>query len=373
MVGHILDPLSADGCRLPDDSGIASQKCAPGLGRSRSAGCAHELDIGSETSTVEGSECSAALRTPSMGCTPGHPAEDPRFFANGELEVQQHLMTARSELALRKDSASSGQLSSRSLPRAFSLPARLCDFEDELQRRSAARPTLQRPPSWARFGIPRSATGYFELYRFARTHSEGLLFARSTPEGVFADCRQPPRALSEGLLGGRIFHTGPRPEGEEAPAKVPPKPLAELVEGEALDGKVIRTASAGLVLDVGATRPGFLPRRCLRNVPRRLLQKGSVLSGLEVQSVDLKKRRLTLRFRSAADDRRVEEDSYAALMSHVSDWADVSVWRPPPTLPAAEEGEAEGVDQLPRFSSPALQSPPWPCCMSTSGRAWSCF
>lgn len=274
-----------------------------------------------------------------------------------------------------QDTASNAELCSRALVRAYSSPTRLSARNVE----GSEHPRLRAPPSWARLGIPRSVSDYFELYRGARAHSEGLLFAHSAPDEAFAGCRKPPRALSEGLCGGRIFlASGPTgPHGEEA---APPKartPVGELEQGGDYEGKILRIAPAGLIIDIGAEKPGFLPRRHVHGIPRKLIQKGSVLSGLKIYTINVKRKHFSLRLRCTDHDQCLEETSYASLMTHVAGWADVSLWRS--TSTAASSSDKEGgrepqttEPQRPtRFSVPGLRSPPWPCCVNLQGRAWS--
>jgi hypothetical protein len=126
---------------------------------------------------------------------------------------------------------------------------------------------------------------------------------------------------------------------------------------------------------VGAARPGFLPRHRLRGLPRKCLQKDSLLAGLQINAVDLQKKRFTLRFRSTKQDLPLDETSYASLMSHVAAWAGVSLWdqglqqQSPPS--GLEEAHAEGYSRATHFSTPSLPSRPWPCCNPMGGRAWS--
>jgi len=365
MVGPALDE---DLCDTPVEAARGSEKPASlHLDRSCSPG---EIDVCDESSTEEGSEYSAVLRTPSVAppsCQSRRTPELALCSSPGSRPLQPQRLLRAFSTGVIQDSASDSELSSRSLPRAISLPVWNTAVESE-------REPLRRPPSWAVLGIPRTVSDYFDRYRFARAHSEGLLFAHTEPDDFFADCRRPPRALSEGLCGGRI-RLASAPQGEPEPAPLPRPTLEELEEGGDYEGKVLRIAPAGLIVDVGATRPGFLPRRRLRGIPRKLLQKGAVLSGLQIHCVDLKRKRFTLRLRSAIHDVSVAETSYASLMRHVAAWADVSLWDAKPSPPSPcddmEVAEPEGSRETERCSVPALPNPPWPCQMSRSQRAWS--
>jgi hypothetical protein len=127
---------------------------------------------------------------------------------------------------------------------------------------------------------------------------------------------------------------------------------------------------------VGATKPGFLPRRHVHGIPRKLVQKGAVLSGLQIHTIDTKRKRFSLRLRSTRSDRCLEETSYASLMSHVASWADVSLWESGSKAPSSgredgDEPQSTEPQTVTRFSVPGLGCPPWPCCMKLKGRAWS--
>lgn len=203
----------------------------------------------------------------------------------------------------------------------------------------------QGPPrnislSQARLIIPRSISEYFECCRFARPHSEGLLWVATTPSGVLATCRDMvPRALSEGLLGGRFFASTPQgrpgpPPGEERPPPKPRIPVSKLKEGMALEGRIVRTVAFGLFVDVGATRQGLLRWRDCRGVPRQLLRRDEVLSNLTVTHVWPKKRRFALSVAGVgADDENLEEENYGEILRRIAGWAGV-------TLPVEGEGAA---------------------------------
>ncbi|CAK0856854.1 unnamed protein product [Prorocentrum cordatum] len=139
--------------------------------------------------------------------------------------------------------------------------------------------------SQAQLIIPRTISEYFECCRYSRCHSEGLLLAASQPTGELVHARRlVPRALSEGLLAGRLIMMASSmrrggaegdadcvSRGSAEPAAPPPRfPAEDLEQDMLLEGRIVRIANIGLYIDVGATLLGLL--RCLL-LPRRRLQR----------------------------------------------------------------------------------------------------
>lgn len=198
-------------------------------------------------------------------------------------------------------------------------------------RHSAARGRPRLTLSQAKLIIPRTESEYKDCCRFARSHSEGLLFA-ATPQTELREalvgCRDiAPRALSEGLLGGRLCAAQPRPQQEEgAPKEVPPKPVEELKVGAMLEGRIVRIARIGFFLDVHCTRLGLLPRRHCKCAPKQMLKKGEALSNLVVLHVNKKKRQFTLGLQGVGQgDDEIEEVAYDAILRRVAAWAGVEI------------------------------------------------
>lgn len=189
--------------------------------------------------------------------------------------------------------------------------------------------------SQAKLIIPRTESEYKDCCRFARSHSEGLLFAK-TPDtevtGALVGCRDiVPRALSEGLLGGRLRAAQPHDQrqGESEPKEVLPTPVQELEIGAMLEGKIIRVAGIGFFIDVHATRLGLLTRRQCRQAPKQMLKKGEILSNLVVLHVNKKKKQFTLGLEGighGGDD--IAEVAYDAIYRRIAAWAGVKL--PPP-------------------------------------------
>eukprot|EP00747_Dinoflagellata_sp_TGD_P186461 gnl/TRDRNA2_/TRDRNA2_43488_c0_seq1.p1 gnl/TRDRNA2_/TRDRNA2_43488_c0~~gnl/TRDRNA2_/TRDRNA2_43488_c0_seq1.p1 ORF type:complete len:442 (+),score=50.68 gnl/TRDRNA2_/TRDRNA2_43488_c0_seq1:96-1328(+) len=201
-------------------------------------------------------------------------------------------------------------------------------------------PSGPRPPpgrqlrlSQARLIIPRTVSEYFECCRFSRSHSEGLLFASTTPDAAsaLAGCRDvAPRALSEGLLGGRLCppdhsqNSGAQGQ-ERKPVKQPPIPVERLAEGKHCEGTIVRVNSSAVFVEIGAEKPGMLRRRLLKGLPRRFLQKGETLANLYILHIDNKRRRFTLGWCGVDGDLNVEEVDYGDVLLHVADWAGVKI------------------------------------------------
>lgn len=231
---------------------------------------------------------------------------------------------------------------------AFSMPAVLP------KRPAAPPPEPGRAPvrglslSQARLIIPRSISEYVECCRFARPHSEGLLWVATVQSGVLATCRDMvPRALSEGLLGGRLFaypqSRGRQPISDEKPAPKPRIPVGKLQTGTVMEGRIAGAAAIGLFVDVGAKRQGLLRWRDCKGVPRALLRRDEVLSNLVVVRVWPKKRRFALRVEGVGvDDENLEEEAYGAILKRIAGWAGVkmpedAVVEEKPATPPPEE------------------------------------
>jgi len=197
-------------------------------------------------------------------------------------------------------------------------------------------PTLRLSLSQARLIIPRSVSEYLSCCRFARSHSDGLLLASTALTGALESCRDAaPRALSEGLLGGRLFPTAaaapssPGGSSSASPAGPPPKPrrrvpLAELHRGAVLEGRIVHRSGVGVFVDVGTVRHGLIAWHRCRGGPRRLLQPPEVIANLEVINVNSRKRQLSLRIAGiGADDANLEEVDYAKILQRIAGWAGV--------------------------------------------------
>lgn len=177
--------------------------------------------------------------------------------------------------------------------------------------------------------IPRSVSEYLQLCRFSRSHSEGLLLASSVPDGVFRECKElVPRALSEGLLGGRLKPPSSERQqqqpGTPREEPRPPVPVEELKEGSFMEGQIVCLDEAGFIVEVGATSPGLLRRRCCKGAPKRLLECGQILSNLQVVRVDRENSRFSLALRGV-DGPNVEEEAYSDVLSHIAGWAGVTL------------------------------------------------
>uniref|UniRef100_A0A6T0XMT8 S1 motif domain-containing protein n=1 Tax=Alexandrium monilatum TaxID=311494 RepID=A0A6T0XMT8_9DINO len=217
--------------------------------------------------------------------------------------------------------------------RCASVPAVLAPRPRGTPRENREGPRPGISLSQARLIIPRSISEYLECCRFARPHSDGLLWVCTVPEGIFATCRGVvPRALSEGLLGGRLCAQSPpgrqgsQPGGEERPPPKPRIPVNKLKQGMVMEGRIVRTAPVGLFVDVGATRQGLLRWRDSRGVPRQLLRRDQVLSNMTVIHVWPKKRRFSLRIDGiGVDDENLEEEAYGEILRRIAGWAGVTL------------------------------------------------
>jgi len=135
--------------------------------------------------------------------------------------------------------------------------------------------------SQARLVIPRTISEYFDCCRFCRSHSEGLLFAQTTPTDAMTGCRNlAPNALSEGLLGGHLFAAATEGRDCERPATPqdktpsPPLDLDRLQQGMQMEGRIVRCTAAGLLVDVGATHMGFFAPMPLQRCSKEHLAPG---------------------------------------------------------------------------------------------------
>lgn len=228
--------------------------------------------------------------------------------------------------------------------------------EGALAKRCLSVPTMGSPPtpslarqqlptrrlsrSQAQLIIPRSVSEYLNCCRYSRSHSDGLLLASTEPIGALAGCRDTaPRALSEGLLGGRLFPTpavAPSSPGGSSsgscsalpagPSLKPQRrvPLAELQRGAVLEGRIVHLSGIGVFVDVGAVRHGLVPWHRCRGIPRRLLQPPEVIANLEIVNVNSRRRQLSLRIGGiGANDANLEEVDYAKILQRIAGWAGV--------------------------------------------------
>lgn len=232
--------------------------------------------------------------------------------------------------------------------RFLSLPASFDNWVLSSSSGTPRKPQLSKGRrltlSQARLIIPRSISEYLECCRGARSQSEGLLFAASIPEGALYRCRDiVPRALSEGLLGGRLFSGRPPPDGRSSPSAAregpPPRiPVEDMRKGTCVEGKIVRIARIGFFLDVGATRCALLQRHTCQNVPKVLLRKGEVLSNLVVLHVNREKKQLTVRLKGVGEGGdEIEEEDYDAILHRITHWAGI----PLPTPPASEDSATD--------------------------------
>jgi len=221
--------------------------------------------------------------------------------------------------------------------RAFhtsSLPALLMHPPEQQNERPSPPKGIR--PSQARIIIPRTISEYFDCCRYSKSHSDGLLLASTTPTGAMTGCRNlVPRALSEGLLGGRLFAAASegrdhQPSGTPEKSACPaPLEIEQLQEGMEMEGKIMRSAAFGFLVEVGAVRTGLLRRSECKGVPKKILRPGEILSNVVVVRVDRKKKRFTLRL-VGLDGPTIDEQAYLDILHHIADWAGVK-------LPARDE------------------------------------
>eukprot|EP00929_Paragymnodinium_shiwhaense_P013721 TRINITY_DN12156_c0_g1_i1.p2 TRINITY_DN12156_c0_g1~~TRINITY_DN12156_c0_g1_i1.p2 ORF type:complete len:396 (-),score=85.75 TRINITY_DN12156_c0_g1_i1:60-1247(-) len=234
-------------------------------------------------------------------------------------------MRAISTGRMPERTALSRDLSSLSMPRrAWSVPA----VTPAMEARSRTCGRREVPVEIARLMMPKRPDEYVECCRFARSFSEELFFAFTVPNGAILEARDMQiKALSEGLLGGRLGPSdAPSASSTEAPQKRKPVPFSTLEDGIGCEGKVLRRIAAGLLLDVGASRPGLLRNAMLHGLPRKLLKKGEVIAGLEIESVDKKKRRFTLRWRPLRDEEGLfGEVEHEDILDRIASWAQVDM------------------------------------------------
>lgn len=216
--------------------------------------------------------------------------------------------------------------------RTPSLPAVLQPRSPRDRERPSSRGGLSR--SQARLIIPRTISEYFDCCRFARSHSEGLLPIHVDPNRQCVNFRELVRALSEGLLGGRLVPPGPSdgrqsgPQGSPRNNAPPPRiPVSDLRVGALMEGRIVRVSPVGLLIDVGATAPGLLRRRDCDGVPRRLLRRGEALSNLRVISVESEKGRFSLSL-SGIDGSNLQELVYIDVLQRIAGWATVELSQP---------------------------------------------
>mmetsp|Transcript_40594 Transcript_40594/g.63532 ORF Transcript_40594/g.63532 Transcript_40594/m.63532 type:complete len:353 (-) Transcript_40594:110-1168(-) len=318
-----------------------------------------ELTHASDTSTDEGSGSSVNLK---MVC--GTAAfDDFLVSATSKHDIAPSLSDGvLQKLPTRMDNGCDFRMA-----RTLSEPSRLTATSDF----SSKAP--QRCPTWRQLGIPRSMSDYFEKYRFARAHSDGISKAHSIVANDFSDCRLPLRAFSEGLCGGRLFLCN-SPDAHDANNKqeTKKKQVRELRQGDDCEGKITKCIRAGLLIDIGAAKCGFLPTVCAKDIPQHLRQVGVILSCLRVHSINLKRKRFTLRLRAGDCDQCLEMTSYSSLMSHIASWANVSLWGDDCLdKKINNEGKERIGSSVHLASTPTVESYPWPCRMTFRRRASS--
>jgi len=327
--GRDLDQL------MPSKKGAGKGRGCPGgrrSGRGRGRG-----DDASSDEAADRQQSPSSDSSSSSGEQPLGPRRPPRPLLVA-LHSYMKMGLSPSEGVIDRALANFRRVQNAPFLRLRSLPTNL----DALQSSGSSTPSRQRPPpgrprltlSQARLIIPRSESEYVECCRFTRSHSEGLLFA-STPAvhvtGAMKGCRDiVPRALSEGLLGGRLRAARPRsrPKADSEPKEVPLKPVEELKVGDVVEGRIVRIARIGFFIDVHATRPGLLTRRQCRIAPKGLLKKGEIFSNLVVLSVNTKKRQFTLGlYGIGRDDNAIEEVRYDLIFRRVAAWAGCEIPR----------------------------------------------
>eukprot|EP00403_Amphidinium_massartii_P008895 CAMPEP_0178421704 /NCGR_PEP_ID=MMETSP0689_2-20121128/26785_1 /TAXON_ID=160604 /ORGANISM="Amphidinium massartii, Strain CS-259" /LENGTH=174 /DNA_ID=CAMNT_0020043225 /DNA_START=120 /DNA_END=641 /DNA_ORIENTATION=+ len=105
--------------------------------------------------------------------------------------------------------------------------------------------------------------------------------------------------------------------GDDEPKIIP---LEDVQEGRVVGGVIVRMCPVGVFVDIGAEVCGFLPWRAIRGVPRRYVKKGEALGNLAVAKVDLKRKRLTLKFFPLIG-RSFPSDEYEDIENQVGEWA----------------------------------------------------
>mmetsp|Transcript_77000 Transcript_77000/g.214079 ORF Transcript_77000/g.214079 Transcript_77000/m.214079 type:complete len:495 (-) Transcript_77000:227-1711(-) len=210
-----------------------------------------------------------------------------------------------------------------------SLPAVLAPRPERNGGDSRPPPGRGLRASQARLIIPRTISEYFECCRYARSHTGGLLLDTVEPSGTFVEAAKemPQRAFSEPPRR-------PMPAPGHADQPPPRIPVAKLQQGARLEGRISRVAGLGAFVDVGATALGLLRWRNCKEVPRRFLRKGEILSNLVVLSVDAERSRFALSLKRVGGF-NVEEEPYAEVLERIAGWASVTL--PAPLLEAAVE------------------------------------
>eukprot|EP00930_Biecheleria_cincta_P040039 TRINITY_DN27469_c0_g2_i1.p1 TRINITY_DN27469_c0_g2~~TRINITY_DN27469_c0_g2_i1.p1 ORF type:complete len:492 (-),score=81.61 TRINITY_DN27469_c0_g2_i1:175-1581(-) len=224
-------------------------------------------------------------------------------------------------------------------PRSSSLPAVLAsdDADEESDDERPASPQRRLRLSVAQLIIPRSVSQYLQI-RFSKPQSEGLIFAHSVeePEDEMGNSReQVPRALSDSALirHARRQWMFQEPEGEPeqvgpggVKARTTPLKLEEVSNGSLHEGMITKCTRRGVLIDFGSVSQGLVRWKDLRGVPKKLLQKGEVLSNLEVQRVDLEKKHVFLHLIPVGHDgEELEETVYDAIISRIANWASVAL------------------------------------------------
>lgn len=239
-------------------------------------------------------------------------------------------------------------------PRSSSLPAVLAredpDEDDDDERSDAPQRRLRL--SVAQLIIPRSVSQYLEI-RFSKPQSEGLLFAHSVrePGDAMANCKERvPRAFSDSALVRHARRQAmlQEPEGEQeqvgpggVKVRTTPLKLEEVNNGSLHEGMIAKCTRKGVLIDFGSVSQGLVRWKDLRGVPKKLLQKGEVLSNLEVQKVDMEKKHVFLHLVPVGHDgEELEETVYGDILCRIANWASVAL--PPQDSDQSAAKEATG-------------------------------
>lgn len=146
---------------------------------------------------------------------------------------------------------------------------------------------------------------------------------------------QVPRALSDSALvrHARRQWMFQEPEGEPeqvgpggVKARTTPLKLEEVSNGSLHEGKITKRTRRGVLIDFGSVSQGLVRWKDLEGVPRKLLQKGEVLSNLEVQKVNMAKKHVFLHLIPVGHDGdELEETRYGDIISRIANWASVAL------------------------------------------------
>eukprot|EP00931_Biecheleriopsis_adriatica_P029213 TRINITY_DN17376_c0_g1_i1.p1 TRINITY_DN17376_c0_g1~~TRINITY_DN17376_c0_g1_i1.p1 ORF type:complete len:476 (+),score=77.96 TRINITY_DN17376_c0_g1_i1:51-1478(+) len=219
--------------------------------------------------------------------------------------------------------------------KAASLPAVIHQNEDEDEHEEEGRrhSSHRLRLSQAQLIIPESVSQYLELCRFSRSHSEGLIFARHREE---EGCRElvRRRLQSDSVLLRRRYWQIMQEASDGAapltgPGGVKARPerkleLEQLLAGSLHEGQIVKLRKHGVLVDIGAVVHGFLRWKILRGVPRTLIKTGEAFSNLEVQHIDLRRRRFELVLVPIGHDgEELKEVGYQEILERIAAWASV--------------------------------------------------